>query len=280
MRVQLLTFNEGGSGKMPYSQWQKYFQRSDVLELLAGELHDMKIFAVQESSRGSLFLMFLRNILKNYNISVKSYGSYLAPSFHVHILVATHLRVKGTRVQFASQKHNLFGTKSTVSAKIEWTEGKRSRKVVVHASHLPFDVESTNSRHSAMSSVTEATEKRWGPSDAVIWIGDLNFRTAEDGTNQIHDVPGGYQVIPIEDKLHPTCKLIRKKSCKFLKSEDPYDPTCYHPSRIPSYCDRILVGGKFKKQARVENITTLPREPPVSESDHLPVVVDLKLDYE
>ena len=86
----------------------------------------------------------------------------------------------------------------------------------------------------------------------IFFMGDLNFRMDEVGRNQLN--PLLEQPLPISlTDISPTsgqsytCKFIPTgtKDCRLQEIEPgvpPKDPTCFDNERIPSRCDRILVG--------------------------------------
>jgi endonuclease/exonuclease/phosphatase family metal-dependent hydrolase len=278
MYVQLFTFNQGKSGALKYvGDWQRYLKAQEA-DLLSRR-HDIKAFSVQESGSKSPILRVIRKLLKtDYDVYHKTYGSFMAPSFYVHMLVAVR---KGHRaaVRMSAWRHNLLGSKSTVGALVK----AMGTKVLVCASHLPFDLNNPKERIEAMKSVMKATSAKWGSPDAILWMGDLNFRIV-DGKNQIHDAldvlqratKTRFEALPIEDHMHPTCKLTAA-SCSYAKANGARinRSTCYDARREPSYCDRILVSGSSVSDL---DVSVLPRTAPVDRSDHLPVLVEFRLE--
>lgn len=266
--LQIFTINLGKASRT--SGWEKYFV--EKYPKIFDPVQDIKIFAVQEAqgTRDAVFKALRGRLSPSYDLYVKYYGSFLTPSYFVHVMVAIKKGAKLRKPVFHAWKHNLFGSKSTVAVMF------KEPKIQINVSHLPFD--SYSSRIDAMKGVIRKTLNIWKP-DVMIWAGDLNFRI-ERSKDQIYDAVKAlgtpFEIVPLEDVINPTCKLRekRKKECPVMKNLGT-NSTCYDASRVPSYCDRVLYYPKNLVQ--VHRIETLPPEYPLLLSDHLPVVVDLKI---
>lgn len=281
MKVQVLTFNLGDSQTVSGRDWDAYLSRTDLVK--TGD-HELKIVTVQESPGTSQFIQSLQKLLRrDYQTYTKSYGSLLAPKYYVHVLVAARRGVKNLaqRPVFKGWKHNAFGSKSTIAVMLRVGH----LNIQVNSSHLPFGSSKPRTgykeRVAAMRDVISQTLKTWVP-DVMLWMGDLNFRIESSGKDQIYEalasLNGGFKSVPIETALHPTCKVRHSASCSFRRDGTMPGQDCYNASRQPSYCDRVLVSVK-NPTLRVQEtrIDTLPSGPPVSLSDHVPVLVELSI---
>ena len=85
--------------------------------------------------------------------------------------------------------------------------------------------------------------------------GDLNFRMDEAGKNQLNDLlamdtlPISLTDISPPSEKQYTCKFnpTSTTECrmqKIIPGNTPRDPSCFDEKRIPSRCDRVLVGDK------------------------------------